>query len=68
MERKRDIGPDSNAGAKLPRIILSPYNPPSQEELDRRRGAAEEILRMRAEIGPIGKSVTDLIREDRESH
>lgn len=68
MERKRDIEPSRHVRAKLPRIIVSPYIPPTPEELERRKKAAEEILRVRAEIGPIGRSVTDLIREDRDSH
>lgn len=68
MERKRGIEPSRHIRSKLPRIIVSPYIPPTPEELERRKRAAEEILRVRAEIGSIGKSVTDLIRADRESH
>ncbi len=68
MERKRGIEPMRHVRAKLPRIIIPPYSPPTLEELERRKKAAEEILRVRAEIGPIGRSVADLIGEDRDSH
>ena len=67
MEPRRDNEP-RHLGARLPRIILPPYNPPTPENLERRQNAAKEILRMRSEIGPLGRSVTDLIREDRDSH
>lgn len=48
------------------KIKLPPYKPPTPEELIRRQKLGEEILRLREEMGPIGRSVTELIREGRE--
>ena len=67
MERERDLDPSMH-GQGCPRLILPAYEPPTEEELERRQNAAREILRIRDEIGPIGRSVTDLIREDRNGH
>ncbi|MDO8673833.1 MAG: hypothetical protein Q7O66_20680 [Dehalococcoidia bacterium] len=67
MKRERDIEPEYGR-MRLPRIILPAYKPPTEEELALRRSAIEEILRIRSEIGLVGRSVTDLIREDRDSH
>lgn len=49
-----------------PKIKVSPYIPPTPEQLETRPRAIDEILRLREEIGPISISVTELIREDRD--
>ncbi|HKG27241.1 MAG TPA: hypothetical protein VKB09_16435 [Thermomicrobiales bacterium] len=49
-----------------PRIELPPIPPPTPEELERRRVLVDQILARRDRIGPIGISVTDLIREVRD--
>ena len=48
-----------------PKIKIPPYVPPTPEQVEKRRRAIDEILRLRHEIGPIGISVTEWIREDR---
>ena len=48
------------------KIDLGPSLRPSPEEIARRKALGEEARKLREEIGPIGISVTDLIRELRE--
>ncbi|MBI4494962.1 MAG: hypothetical protein HY690_19485 [Chloroflexi bacterium] len=68
MERRKEFQPTTPRRVKAPQILLPPYKPPTPEELERRQRAAEEILRLRSEIGPVGRSVTELVRQDRDSH
>ncbi len=68
MERKREVEPSGRPPKRLPRIVLPPYRPPTPEQLERRRVLGEESRKLRKEIGPLGFSLTDLIREDREAH
>lgn len=65
MEQKREVAPVSHA--RLPRLVLPPYNPPTPEELERRRALGAEARKLREKIGPLSFSLTDLIREDRET-
>jgi hypothetical protein len=48
------------------KIELPPYKPLTPQELLRRQKLGEEIRRLREEMGPIGRSMTELIREGRE--
>lgn len=66
MERKK-VERAKRVGVELPRIVLSPYKPPTPEVLERRRRLGEEASNLREKIGPLGFSLTELIREDRES-
>ncbi len=66
MERKREIETVRHT-SKLPRIVVPTYIPPTPEELTRRRALGKEADRIRGKIGPLRFSLTDLIREDRES-
>lgn len=45
---------------------LGPSLPPPPEEIERRRQVVAKILKLRDEVGPIGISVTELLREVRE--
>lgn len=69
MERNKDLETESLSAEKprLPRIVLPPCKPPRPEELERRRALAEEVRVLRKKIGPLGHSVTDFIREDRDN-
>ncbi|TAK32081.1 MAG: hypothetical protein EPO21_15755 [Chloroflexota bacterium] len=62
MERKKKIKPTSR-----PHSLLPPYVPPTPEDLERRRALEKEVKKLREKIGPLDFSLTDLIREDRES-
>lgn len=48
------------------RMELPPYEPDSEEELERRRALFDRTMTLRDRIGPIGTSVADLIREVRD--
>jgi hypothetical protein len=58
--------PDESPTATMTRIEIPPFEPPTPEELRRRREVVDRILRLRDEIGPIGISTADLIREVRD--
>lgn len=68
MERRRETEPVRRLGRELPIIILPPYHPPTAEELERRRALGERARAIRKRIGPLGFSVIDLIREDRDNN
>jgi hypothetical protein len=57
---------DGSMSATLPRITIPPSVPPSPEEIERRRALAAKVLALREEIGPIGISTAELIRQVRE--
>lgn len=67
MERKRHVEPVEPSGVRLPRMILPAYKPPTAEALEKRRALGKAAKKLRERIGPLGFSVTDLIREDREA-
>jgi hypothetical protein len=50
----------------IPKIKLPAISPPTSEELERRREVVDRILALRDQIGPIGISTSDLIREVRD--
>lgn len=50
----------------LPPINIPPYVPASPEEIARRQALAERADRIRKQLGPLGYSVVDLIREMRD--
>ncbi len=66
MERRKDIE-SARRTTKLPRLVLPPYKPPTHQELERRQLLGEKADEVREKIGPLGFSLSDLIREDRES-
>lgn len=77
MRKKVDIPPtgpltseeeawlDKAIAEALGKVVIPPYVPPTPEELERSREAFAEITKLRDRIGPIGMSVTELIRMDR---
>ena len=67
MERKKDNELARGAPKHLPKIIIPPSRPPTAEELERRRLLNEKTNNLRKRIGPLGFSLVDLIREDRET-
>ncbi|MSQ14497.1 MAG: hypothetical protein EXR50_01350 [Dehalococcoidia bacterium] len=50
----------------LPPITRHSYVPATSEEITRRRALFKEAMHLREEIGPIGVSTAELIREDRD--
>jgi hypothetical protein len=50
----------------LTTMILPPYEPASEEELQRRRALFERTMAIRESIGPIGIDPAQLIRELRD--
>jgi hypothetical protein len=52
--------------ATLTRITLPPVPRASVEEIERRRLLFAEAMALRDEIGPIGVSAADLVRQVRE--
>jgi hypothetical protein len=52
--------------ATLPKIEIPPIVPPTLEEIKRRRALVAKMLALREEIGPIGISTAELIRQVRE--
>ena len=52
----------------IPRMVLSPYRTPTEEDLRKRYAIAQRMDQFRESMGPIEGAVTDLIREDRSSH
>lgn len=62
MERQKKAKP-----APRSRSLLPPYVPPTPEDLERRRALEDEVKKLREKIGPLDFSLTDLIREDRET-
>ena len=67
MERKKEARPAKAMLEHLPKIIIPPSQPPTAEELERRRALNERTNKLRKRIGPLGFSLVDLIREDRET-
>ena len=59
----RDLG--SATSATLLRITVPPNVPPTPEEIERRRELFKRVMALREEIGPIGISTAELIREVR---
>ena len=57
---------DDSTSATLPRITIPPIIPPTPEEIERRRALVAKVLALREEIGPIGISTAELIRQVRE--
>jgi hypothetical protein len=60
------IDPSEGPDVTPKRIKIPPLPPPSPEVLERRREAVDRILARRDQIGPIGISTSDLIREVRD--
>jgi hypothetical protein len=58
--------PNDVMSSTLPRITVPPIIPPTPEEIERRRALVAKVLALREEIGPIGISTADLIRQVRE--
>lgn len=52
----------------MPKVLLPPYTAPGPAALANRRKLGEEARRLREAVGPLGFSLTDLLRQDRESH
>lgn len=48
-------------------IKIPPYIPASSEEIARRQALAERADRIREQLGPLGYSVTDVIRAARDA-
>lgn len=48
------------------KIVLPPATRPSEEDLDRRNGAFERILRIRSQMRPLGVDTAEWVWEDRE--
>lgn len=48
------------------KIKLPPIKPVTAEEIRRRRRLFDEAMRLREEIGPIGATTDELVREVRE--
>lgn len=46
-------------------VVVPPSVPPPPEELERRKRVFAEIEQIRDQIGPIGTSTAELIRQDR---
>ena len=67
MGRKKRVTLFRTHTRRLPKFVLPPYVPPSPEQLEKRRQLGEEATRLREEIGPLDFSLTELIREDRET-
>ena len=59
---------DGNAVTAVKRkLVLPEFKPPTEEELARWKQLAEDIDRLRAEIGPIDIRTDDLIHAARSS-
>ena len=65
--RKKRVHRPKTRTQRLPKFVLPPYVPPTPEQLEKRRLLGEEATRPREEIGPLDFSLTELIREDRET-
>ena len=50
----------------MPKLVIPPYVPASDEEKARRRELGKEADRLRKLIEPIGMSTSDLIRQVRD--
>jgi hypothetical protein len=59
-------GPGETTSATLPRITIPPSTPPTPEEIERRRALVAKVWALREEIGPIGISTAELVRQARE--
>lgn len=51
----------------IPRLVLPPFRPPTEQDLEIRRDISEKMDQLRQRSGPIEGSVADLIRADRSS-
>jgi hypothetical protein len=51
---------------EFPPLTIPPYVPASAEEIARRQALAEQADRIREQLGPLGYSVVDIIREFRD--
>jgi hypothetical protein len=49
----------------LPRVKLPAFEPPTPEEIARRRALFAKVMALRDEIGPIGVLADELVREGR---
>ncbi|MEA2594817.1 MAG: hypothetical protein QOF01_1286 [Thermomicrobiales bacterium] len=58
--------PATTTNLTLPRIEMQPIEPPTPEEIERRRVLFARVMALRDEIGPIGISTSELIRQVRE--
>ena len=58
--------PHDDITTTLSRIEIPPVVPATSEELERGRRLLEEAKRIREEIGPVGFSAVDLIRQARD--
>lgn len=52
----------------VPKIEAPVYQPPTAEEIERRRKVAEATKRHRSQLPPLGMDAADLVRELREAH
>ncbi len=50
------------------KVMIPPYRVPTKEELKRRQQAFAEIQDIKEKMKPLGCSVVDLIREDRDDN
>lgn len=67
MSRKRKTAERADGIiATLPPVVVPTLEPPTAEEIARRTALAEEARKLREEIGPLGFSAVDLIREGRD--
>jgi len=54
------------ANPPLPRLVLPLLEPPSPEEIARRRALFDRVMALREEIGPIGVRTDELVRQARD--
>lgn len=57
---------ETGTAVTLARITLPPIPRASVEEIERRRALFREAMALRDEIGPIGVSAADLVRQVRD--
>ncbi|HVC33460.1 MAG TPA: hypothetical protein VNL16_08115 [Chloroflexota bacterium] len=50
----------------LHRIQIPPFEPPSPEEIQRRRKLFDEVMRLRESMPPLGFDAAELIRQLRD--
>lgn len=63
METKKSAVPEHKV---VMTMVLPPYEPASEEELQRRRELFDHAMAFRERIGPIGITAAELIREVRD--
>lgn len=57
---------DRPESTTIPRIQIPRIEPPTLEEIERRRALSAEVLALREKIGSIGISTDELLRHARE--